>query len=259
MSGISLGCTGRQPRRSRVSALDVGLSIETNGTRKLKCWRASSAAMLTTGSFNWRPMASAMSRNGTPSSATACSRVPAGADSTASRNRVAASSRCTDGHRFDPSPTKADTPVARAMPIRVEMNPRASPSPCTVGANRIEDERTPRSPIAITDFSTGSRRAVIVLGSSGVSSVSKRPGVRPKTPEVTAKGLLVPSNSKPIASTAFSSTCARSRVGGFGDVLVRGVYHAVRCSGSGTQAVEVLDVTTVHFGTGGRQCCGGRF
>src|SRR5260221_374842 len=63
--------------------------------------------MLTTGSFNCRPIASAISRNGTPSSPAPCSREPAGAASTASRNRRAASSRCTAGQRFDPSPPRA--------------------------------------------------------------------------------------------------------------------------------------------------------
>ena len=42
-------------------------------------------AMLTLGTPSFRPMTPAMSRKGTPPSATACSRVPADADSTASR------------------------------------------------------------------------------------------------------------------------------------------------------------------------------
>ena len=44
-------------------------------------------------------------RTGTPSSATACSRDPAGAFSRARRNRRAASNRCTAGQRLEPSPT----------------------------------------------------------------------------------------------------------------------------------------------------------
>jgi hypothetical protein len=131
MSAISMACVGRHPRRSWVSALDVGLSIDAMAERKPKWSPASSAAMLTTGSFNWRPMVSAVYRKGTPSSPAPCSRDSAGAASTASRNRRAASSRCTAGQRFDPSPTKADAPFARAMPIRVEMKPALSPSPRT--------------------------------------------------------------------------------------------------------------------------------
>jgi hypothetical protein len=43
--------------------LDVGLSADTNAERKPKWSPGSSAATLTTGRFNWRPMASALSLN----------------------------------------------------------------------------------------------------------------------------------------------------------------------------------------------------
>ena len=50
------------------------------------------------------PMLCAISRSGMPSSPAACHRVPAGAFSSARRKRRAASSVCTAGHRFAPSP-----------------------------------------------------------------------------------------------------------------------------------------------------------
>jgi hypothetical protein len=49
MSAISPGCAGSQPRCSRVSALDAGLSIETSGARKLRWRLASQAVRLTAG------------------------------------------------------------------------------------------------------------------------------------------------------------------------------------------------------------------
>jgi hypothetical protein len=79
MSGISAGPAGLHPRRSRVSALDVGLSNATKA-----------------------------------------------------------------GQRFDPSPTKAEKPFARAMPISVVTKPAFSPSPCTDGALRALDQEESR-------------------------------------------------------------------------------------------------------------------
>ena len=59
-----------------------------------KCSAAASGEMATTGSSRWRPITSAMSRIGTPSSATACSVDPAGASpargGTGARNRAGA-------------------------------------------------------------------------------------------------------------------------------------------------------------------------
>ncbi|MEU6412160.1 hypothetical protein [Microbispora sp. NPDC046933] len=89
-----------RPRTSRVRALETGWSmakIGPNGPR-FSCGTAS------TDRPSRRPMTAAMSRTASPSSATACQTVPAGADSRAGRNRPAASSACTAGRRWVPSP-----------------------------------------------------------------------------------------------------------------------------------------------------------
>ena len=78
-------------------------------------------------------MTSAISRSGTPSSPTACSRAPAGADSRASRYRRAASSRCTRTPRVanestaprglgEPWPVRADTAAAALAAAGAEMH-----------------------------------------------------------------------------------------------------------------------------------------
>ena len=113
-----------------------------------------------------RPMAAAMSRNGMPSSATACSRLPAGAPSRASRYTRAASSVCTEGHRLAPSATYPDTPVCRAMPIRMCAKPWWSSELCTIGGSRTADDRTPRPASQITKFSASTR------GPPGATSAS---------------------------------------------------------------------------------------
>ena len=102
---MSPGWTGCQPNRCWVSALEAGTSMDANSANPPKWPSASSREMEVTGTSRCRPMTAAMSRNGTPSSPIACSRVPAGAASSASRNRRAASSRCTAAQRLDPSPT----------------------------------------------------------------------------------------------------------------------------------------------------------
>lgn len=108
---MSPGFAGRHPKSRWVSTLDVGLSSGTTSDKKPKCSLASPVVMLTTGRSRRRPMTAAMSRSAMPSSPTPCSREPAGAASRASRNSLAASRRCTPGHRFAPSPTNADTPT----------------------------------------------------------------------------------------------------------------------------------------------------
>ena len=86
-------------------ALDAGTSTAKKRPIQPKCSTASSGETEVTGTSRWRPMTSAISRVGTPSSPTPWSTEPAGADSTASRKSRAASSRCTAGQRFAPSPT----------------------------------------------------------------------------------------------------------------------------------------------------------
>ncbi|KUL62222.1 hypothetical protein ADL28_13325 [Streptomyces violaceusniger] len=70
-----------------------------------KCAAASSGVSETAGKSRARAIVSAMLWKETPFSATPCSTLPAGAFSKARRNRLAASSRCTAGHRSPPSPT----------------------------------------------------------------------------------------------------------------------------------------------------------
>jgi len=72
---------------------DAGLSSARNEASHVKCAAASSGAIDTTGTSRWRPMTWAISRRATPSSAVACNVAPAGALSSASRKRRAASSR----------------------------------------------------------------------------------------------------------------------------------------------------------------------
>ncbi|TYP90515.1 hypothetical protein BD833_101233 [Blastococcus xanthinilyticus] len=159
-----------------------------------------------TGTSRWRPMASAMSVNGTPSSAVACRREPAGAPSSARRNRCAASRRCTAGHRLAPSPTKAEVPRSRAMPTSVGRNPW-SPSPWTVGGRRTADERTPRPAMARTTASVCARGPA--PGSGASASLDTRPVVTtPATPEAMTRGRSVPSSAPPSARTASRSVRA---------------------------------------------------
>ena len=105
MSSISPGWVGFQPRSSLVSALDVGLSSWAKRAEEPEVLVGLLGRDARYRQARFRPMASAISRNGTPSSPTACSRVPAGADSSASRYRCAASSVWPAGQRFAPSPT----------------------------------------------------------------------------------------------------------------------------------------------------------
>src|SRR5271154_5958568 len=67
-SSMSPICVGRQPSRSRVSALDEGRSAPTKYASHPKCSAACSAVSETAGTFRPRPIASAIFRTGTPSS-----------------------------------------------------------------------------------------------------------------------------------------------------------------------------------------------
>ena len=100
---MSVGWVGSQPRSSLVSVLDAGLSMPMNIPSQPKCSAASSGETETAGTPSCLPITSATARIGTPSSPTACSTDPAGAFSSARRNRRAASNLCTAGHRLAPS------------------------------------------------------------------------------------------------------------------------------------------------------------
>lgn len=67
---MSPSWAGCQPMSSRVRALDAGLSTPMKPPNQLKCSPAPSGEMDTTGTSRCRPITSAMSRIGTPSSAT---------------------------------------------------------------------------------------------------------------------------------------------------------------------------------------------
>src|SRR5216683_1503442 len=85
---MSPGCAGCQPSSARVSVLEAGLSAARKPARKPKCPLAWPAGTETTGTSRCRPITSAMARLGTPSSATACSRDPAGAFSWSQAEQV---------------------------------------------------------------------------------------------------------------------------------------------------------------------------
>jgi len=72
---MSPGWAGRQPNRSWVRALDAGTLRCANIANPPKCSRASAAVSDFTGTSRCRPMTSAISRNGTPSSPTAFSQL----------------------------------------------------------------------------------------------------------------------------------------------------------------------------------------
>ncbi len=88
---MSPGWLGCHPSSSRVRALEARLSAARKPAIQVKCSPACSGAMEFTGTSRCLPITAAMSRIGTPSSATACSVDPAGACSSARRNRRAES------------------------------------------------------------------------------------------------------------------------------------------------------------------------
>ena len=111
------------------------------------------------------------------------------------------SSRCTEDQRLRPSPTYADTPLPRAMPMRAGTKAR-SPSPCTDGGRRTTEARTSCAASACTASSEGMRGAEGALASGASSSVASRPGVRTVIPEVITKGRPDPVSAAPSASMA---------------------------------------------------------
>ena len=85
---MSPGWVGCHPSSSRVRALEAGLSArEEAGQPGEVLGGVLGRRRTTTGRSRWRPITSAMSRIGTPSSATPCSVDPAGAASSARRKR----------------------------------------------------------------------------------------------------------------------------------------------------------------------------
>src|ERR1035441_7112538 len=115
------------------------------------------------------------------------------------------------------------------MPIRAGMKPAWSPSPCTDGASRTTDERTPRSASAIAAFSDAT---LGTAGSGTSSSVARRPSPASiSVPEVIAKGLPEPSSAAPIVSTARRSAwhaAAKSFVNSVFEPLMREEIGGVR-------------------------------
>ena len=97
----------RLPPESRPGLFAGGGAVARHPHRKAAemVASASSAVRDFVGTPSCRPIASAISLNGTPSSAMAWKASFRAPRSRASRKTRAASSRCTDGHRFCPSPT----------------------------------------------------------------------------------------------------------------------------------------------------------
>lgn len=113
--------------------------------------------------------------------------------SSARRNTRAASSRCTPDQALAPSPRYADTPVARAVRMRIGTKPW-SPIPCTDGGNRTAAARTPRSVTARAAASD--LRKLCPAGRSD----SAAPGLRSDNPDVTSNGRSEPSSALPSSS-----------------------------------------------------------
>jgi hypothetical protein len=105
-----------------------------------------------------------------------CSRAPAGAPSRASRNRCAASSRCTAGQRLDPSPGYVETPLAR------DVNEARDEAVITLTVNRRWEPHHRRTLAASCErqrrLSEANRSAAYDPGSGALPSVARRPGVR---------------------------------------------------------------------------------
>ena len=90
-----LVCCGCQPNASRVCPLEEGWSIAKTAPNAPKC----SCGKLSIERFSIRPMTVATLIIGSPSSATACHTLPAGADTSANWNKTAASSAWTARQR----------------------------------------------------------------------------------------------------------------------------------------------------------------
>ena len=102
---MSPGWVGCQPSSSRVSVLEAGLSTPRKPASQPKCSAASSGEMAATGHVEVPAdhLGDVADRHALVGDARAAS-IPAGACSSARRNRCAASSRCTAGQRLEPSP-----------------------------------------------------------------------------------------------------------------------------------------------------------
>src|SRR6266536_2819723 len=90
MSSRRVGPVGCQPSSSRVLVLVAAMSMLKKRPIHPKCASTSLAATETVGRPRKPPIAAAMSREGMPSSPTACIREPAGAFSSARRTMLAA-------------------------------------------------------------------------------------------------------------------------------------------------------------------------
>ncbi len=118
-----------------------------------------------------------------------------------------------------------------------------SPSPCTDGARRTTDDRTPcrASVMAASSDATRGR-----AGSGTSSSVPMPPGgttppsASPSVPDVTTNGLAEPTIVAPIASTARQVGPRRGRH--VHEVVVVGqVDHTICSGGPAAQALEVVE------------------
>ena len=79
-----------------------------------------------------------------------------------------------------------------------------SPSSCTDGDSRTTPARTPREAKPSVSSSAGARGVALRAGAS--SSVLRRPGERPASPEVLRKGRSEPASAVPMVSMARRST-----------------------------------------------------
>src|SRR5580704_16155959 len=111
-------------------------------------------------------------------------------------------------HRRPPvrAVTHVSGDASLAMPTSVATNP-LSPSPCTVGAKRKTDERTPMPLSDRVSRAVAARRPAGLARTSGLatspsSSVATRPAVRPIMPEARTKGRSESARAAPMASTA---------------------------------------------------------
>ena len=127
------------------------MSMPKNPPIQPKCSAAWAAGIDSAGTPSRRPIASAISRVGTPSSATACSdrsrRVPTRPRGGRAPRRRAGARRASGWRRRRCSPRRR----SRARSRRARRRSRGRPAPCTVGANRTttsarRGRRAPASP-----------------------------------------------------------------------------------------------------------------
>jgi hypothetical protein len=198
-------------------------------------------------------MTSAISRKATPSSPTACKTDPAGAVSTARRDRRAASERCTAGQRLAPSARYPATPRSRANPTIAATNPW-SPSPWTVGGkrNRRADPRAAQGQgeqgrggpaSGGVGPNLGTRYEPVVLG-------SHPPGLEPEDSRRKHKGPVGVSQSRAHGLYRPSvGRCGGGEVSAKGHLVLKGqVDHAIGVRRNFGQAVGVVDVAPPNDG-----------